>query len=81
LLLCTAADAYVVLVIGLPYSAAVAACAMRIKSESVNSEDEEDSTSVATQRELAETQQADLGIDDYEADDDTSVFDEEVQAD
>jgi hypothetical protein len=53
---------------------------MRSKNASPNSDDEDaENTSVATQQELAETQHADLGADDYEADDDTSVLDEEVQ--
>jgi hypothetical protein len=69
----------VVLVIDLPFSAAAAACSMRSKNESPNSEDDDaENTSVTTQQELAETQHADLGADDYEADDDTSVLDEEV---
>jgi hypothetical protein len=53
---------------------------MRSKNDNSNFEDEDaENNSVVTQQELAETQHADLGADDYEADDDTSVLDEEVQ--
>eukprot|EP00953_Heterococcus_sp_UTEX-ZZ885_P006245 3824-Heterococcus_DN1.PRE.1 len=63
----------------MPSSATAAACPMRSKNASPNSDDEDaENTSAATQQELAETQHADLGADDYEADDDTSVLDEEL---